>query len=1045
MRVNDLYSYDNSNISATLRVDGMQQNGGVAAGDILEGLVTGVDQNTHVTFEQLNKHEVVFENSAVKNAYVGEKRRFEVVSASTDKLVLRDLGGIAANIDARACMSAQVDYSMPKMVSDFEETMGTKKDEDTDSIKNLSDDDYSELAAEGFSIEDYKADRLVRALDRIKTNRAARRESIAKQGEAIKAEEKAAKRRAAKAVADKYAAHAGIIDALADADLPITEENVEGILNTIAMSAEACKMTSNSYAYLIGRELEPTVNNIYRSVYSGSIRRMEISPADWAGIRQAADDIVNEANGRVGNPVVSVRDAHWLVEYDIPLTADNLIYKNELEKLTETGLSAEETTRAAALAIQQGRVPEDALMIASYGKGTEASGTREDSDRRKTFGGAIEQLLGQLRLQMRRLEMATSGGMVAKASGMATDATSIQKDIDTLRTQIRDYYERLAEEMGTAAEEGLTATDKTGNPVDLAIETSLAVDEIGNAPVTLYGVTFTTRAEITLAGLAAEAVHLTAERASMNYEASATQIRADLGDSIGKAFNNIDSLLEEIDMEATDANVRAVKILGYNSMEITAENVESIKYYDAKVTAMVEAMKPAVVMAMIKRGYNPLEQDIDTINREIAEIEEEEGVSAEERFSSFLVRLEAVKELPDEVRDAYIGIYRLLYQIERSDGAAIGAAINSGRRLTLENLLTESRTGRSGGIDAKLGDENEIIGSSYTNSITAQIDNAFTKLQQERITYNLQIAREAAKVTNPEVWKEALQEAAADKMTPEQVAERLARADAQISDGAIEAAAEHIRSTMSAPSAARKFLRSIGAVDSTRNIDLLESEGEDLTLGFDSADELLKIAAGEDTLARAFERAADMSAEKLGRQLEFSPDIRTEISDLTKEADRFGLLRHLAGRQHYRMSIGDENPARINLTVIHSEEKSGSMSLEVSTSRYHVRAELRMTTRAEDAETGADRLFGRVTCDSTSELVETQEALTRFVSAVRGLNIETDGLTSGVDRLSPDMYLTRLGEMRQRAGITDDEEGHDTKPATAQLFSIARLFVETFL
>ena len=64
-----------------------------------------------------------------------------------------------------------------------------------------------------------------------------------------------------------------------------------------------------------------------------------------------------------------------------------------------------------------------------------------------------------------------------------------------------------------------------------------------------------------------------------------------------------------------------------------------------------------------------------------------------------------------EARDAFIGIYRLLYQIEKSDGAAIGAAVNSGRTLTLSNLLTEARTRRNAGIDASVDDSSLVSGS----------------------------------------------------------------------------------------------------------------------------------------------------------------------------------------------------------------------------------------------------------------------------------------------------------------------------------------------
>ena len=46
-----------------------------------------------------------------------------------------------------------------------------------------------------------------------------------------------------------------------------------------------------------------------------------------------------------------------------------------------------------------------------------------------------------------------------------------------------------------------------------------------------------------------------------------------------------------------------------------------------------------------------------------------------------------------EEKEAYIGIYRLLRQLEKTDGAAIGALLQQGAEPTLKNLLTAVRSG----------------------------------------------------------------------------------------------------------------------------------------------------------------------------------------------------------------------------------------------------------------------------------------------------------------------------------------------------------------
>ena len=67
------------------------------------------------------------------------------------------------------------------------------------------------------------------------------------------------------------------------------------------------------------------------------------------------------------------------------------------------------------------------------------------------------------------------------------------------------------------------------------------------------------------------------EEAGERYETLMTAPRSDLGDSIRKAFSNVDDILTDMSLEKTSENQRAVRILAYNSMEITPENIEKLE------------------------------------------------------------------------------------------------------------------------------------------------------------------------------------------------------------------------------------------------------------------------------------------------------------------------------------------------------------------------------------------------------------------------------------------------------------------------------------
>lgn len=139
-------------------------------------------------------------------------------------------------------------------------------------------------------------------------------------------------------------------------------------------------------------------------------------------------------------------------------------------------------------------------------------------------------------------------------------------------------------------------------------------------------------------------------------------------------------------------------------------------------------MTPAVVTQMIKRGINPLEMHFTSLNQEAENIKSEEsGREDNRRFSEYLWKMEQNHEISEEERSSYIGIYRLIRQVENTDGAAIGALIQQGSPLTMKNLLTAVRSEkRSNKMDYSVdSDFNGVSGTSNGSSITDQIEAAY--------------------------------------------------------------------------------------------------------------------------------------------------------------------------------------------------------------------------------------------------------------------------------------------------------------------------------
>ena len=260
------------------------------------------------------------------------------------------------------------------------------------------------------------------------------------------------------------------------------------------------------------------------------------------------------------------------------------------------------------------------------------------------------------------------------------------------------------------------------------------------APVELLSYTYESRSTITFESLSSQGAELAGGYADgsnivqqdvfrsleQTYEAVGTQVRSDLGDSIRKAFGNMGPMLAELGLPDTAANERAVRILGYNNMEISVESVIEMKIYDNQVNNLMQAMKPQVVQKMVEEGVNPLELSLSELEREVNRISSE--VSTEDvTFAKFLWKLDKQGDISAEERESMIGIYRLLDKIEKSDGAVIGQLVNEGRDLSMKNMLEAVRTRRHGSVDVEVDDEFGEISSvrGAGNAIDAQIMTAY--------------------------------------------------------------------------------------------------------------------------------------------------------------------------------------------------------------------------------------------------------------------------------------------------------------------------------
>lgn len=519
---------------------------------------------------------------------------------------------------------------------------------------------------------------------------------------------------------------------LGSVDLPATEENVEETKEALAMAETLESPSEPAMKYLLDNELEPTIDNLYKAEHSTSgICLPEPSEEiDFEKLDTQIQKILEEAGFDISDE--NMDDGRWLVRNEIPLTKENLENYQQLKAL-QLPAENEDVIAAVTDAILQGKRPKDAILT----------------------------ITGRRKLEEIRLEMSAKANYAHLDKELAIDTEAISKTIDALKEAEEAYYKNFLTQGGV---------EPTKENIEVYQNIEQVFEELKNVPAYTLGIeegSLDTPGRLHEEG---KALQDTFEKANESYEALMTAPRKDMGDSIQKAFRNVDDILADLELEPNPMNQRAVRILAYNQMEITTESVIQMKALDEKVQQTFQNMTPQVVREMIKTGVNPLDMSLDELNQAAQEIKDQLGVdNEEERFSRYLYKLEQNSQIAEEERSAYIGIYRLIAQVEKTDGAAIGMLAEQGAQFTMRNLLTAVRNAKKEGreytIDDDFGglEELEKTGASITEQIERGYQNDCLKDVARQLTPEKMAQIPDWENLTPEQLKNALEQLPADE------------------------------------------------------------------------------------------------------------------------------------------------------------------------------------------------------------------------------------------------------------------------------------------
>ncbi|MBP5553465.1 MAG: hypothetical protein J6X94_01195 [Lachnospiraceae bacterium] len=536
----------------------------------------------------------------------------------------------------------------------------------------------------------------------------------------------------------------GIIkNALMSEDLPVTGENIKDVKNTVSLASELESPKESEAVYMIENELMPTVRDFYvaKSAAPASVQVKASSEALDSPEMKNVKESMQEAARVLDDPEEGYERAKWLFEHSLPVTSENILRSKTIDEI-EFPVSAEKAAKAAARAIAEGYKAEDADLSGKPGLYEQAGAVLD-----KYFSEDMERpgdITWQRKIQEIRLSMTAEVNIELIRSGFAIDTAPIEELLNELKVAEQAVAIKYFPETAGASAHGDNAPGMSiGSPEDavkayrLMNAVNNSVSELADAPASSLGM-FTARIPAEVAFGEFEEIALGEKerihRAGESYEALMTQVRPDLGDRISKAFANVDSLISEMGLDLNDENRRHVRILAYNRMEISVENIDKVAEADKVVQDVIGKMKPAAVLDMIRNGINPLEKTFDEINKFLDErvVKTAGYEKASENYAQFLYSLDKNKEITAAERESYIGIYRMLNKIESKDGSAVGAVLETGSVLDFSSLLTAVRSSRFKGMDVKI-DENTGLAEIRTvgKSITDQIMSSFAENSAE--------------------------------------------------------------------------------------------------------------------------------------------------------------------------------------------------------------------------------------------------------------------------------------------------------------------------
>lgn len=823
-------------------------------------------------------------------------------------------------------------------------------------MMKLSGADAVKLDEDGFNLTDATPDDMVNIIEKIKIELAMHSDDYVNYGTAVSKDK-------IESVTGSAATAASVESRMQGADIAVNDESVAEVNGALEKSRELKPLSENTKNYMVANGIEPSIAGIYQaqaatssSISSDGVTITKsanaISDADFEALRPGIEKIIASAGLEVNDKTLG--DARAFINAQIPVTKENLEYKAQLDSIDIDMIQADSEELLNKIF--------DNMKLGGKAENTLVTGSPVDDIRT-----AIDTI--------NRAEYSDVANVVSK--GETFTIANLKLEIDARSFSI-DYsvarfssWKETAGRKVTGTSQEQNVSDEAEQAADKAYDTLVTARVLMSANASIYLVknnisilttpidelnsmlmeyeqademyeeaqiayTDVLEARKTLNEIVRNPARVFAsmfDKMNETYEAVGTQIRGDLGDSLKKAVQgSADDIIKAHGLEGTDEDKEAIKVLAANNMDMTKENVETVKSVNAMINNLIKNMKPETVLNMIKDGVNPMNASIEEVNEYLTEANDKASKDNEEKFSRFLYKLDRTNGITKEQRKQFIGIYQMMNIFTRDAGVAAGALIKQGAEVTMNNLMTAYNSRKHYDMDAVI-DENtgmaEVSGiANYysalfmangglvTPNTLKNVDNSSGIGEQSVEMFIEQLEDNYDAAAEEQYYEEYLKEQQAAVQAGADILRQIRNADTEINSGNIQAVKAFLESGQ---------FPDIRGVKTTRDY---------------ARDSIEKIGHKE-KLSLMYEEMKDETEEELQEVLSKAGDLDTQIDvnyegflDLRLKDRTIGYIKNLALRHDYRIPyITDSgSTGMLKLTLVQDDDNKGRISVNMLSS-----------------------------------------------------------------------------------------------------------------